>query len=253
HKKNFLNFSICFSPPFSLWTLILLHKIPFSLALSGMSSTGSDSFWTAKQNKDFENALAVFDMDIANRWDNVTKAVSKKIQRKSRSIMSFAHPGLQKEKKKRLECSGSFWTAKQNKDFGNALALFDKDTTNCGIMLPRILVKKPKGSQELCLTRTMLTAWIMLPRKSYYELLVEDIMLIKPGQGPIPDYRKKKKKKKSGWQKNPEEVKKHYELLVEDIMLIEPRQQNKDFENNLVVFHKDTANRWDNVAKAVGE
>ncbi|ONH90904.1 hypothetical protein PRUPE_8G082600 [Prunus persica] len=54
-----------------------------------MSSTGSSSFWTAKQNKDFENALAVFDKDTANRWNNVAKAVGEETERKSRSIMSF--------------------------------------------------------------------------------------------------------------------------------------------------------------------
>ncbi|CAL9021659.1 unnamed protein product, partial [Prunus brigantina] len=54
-----------------------------------MSSTGYGSFWTAKQNKDFVNGLAVFDKDTANRLDYVAKAVGKKIQRKSRSIMTF--------------------------------------------------------------------------------------------------------------------------------------------------------------------
>ncbi|KAI5314099.1 hypothetical protein L3X38_043275 [Prunus dulcis] len=54
-----------------------------------MSSTTSGSSWTSKQNKDFENTLAGFDKDTANHWDNVVNAVGKKIQRKSRSIISF--------------------------------------------------------------------------------------------------------------------------------------------------------------------
>ncbi|CAL9021753.1 unnamed protein product [Prunus brigantina] len=54
-----------------------------------MSSIGSGFFWTAKQNKYFENALAIFDKDTANRWDNVAKAVGEKTQSKSRCIMSF--------------------------------------------------------------------------------------------------------------------------------------------------------------------
>ncbi|CAL9021875.1 unnamed protein product [Prunus brigantina] len=55
-----------------------------------MSSTTSGSSWTSKQKKDFENALAIFDKDTANRWDNVVNAaVGEKMQRKSRSIMSF--------------------------------------------------------------------------------------------------------------------------------------------------------------------
>ncbi|CAL9021658.1 unnamed protein product [Prunus brigantina] len=47
------------------------------MASSGIPSTGSGSgsFWIAKQNKDFENNLALFDKDTANHWDNVAKAV----------------------------------------------------------------------------------------------------------------------------------------------------------------------------------
>ncbi|XP_071726129.1 protein RADIALIS-like 1 [Rutidosis leptorrhynchoides] len=41
------------------------------------SSQGSDS-WTAEQNKAFENALAEFDKDTPDRWDNVAKAVPGK-------------------------------------------------------------------------------------------------------------------------------------------------------------------------------
>lgn len=44
---------------------------------SSMSSRGSGS-WTVKQNKDFEEALAVFDKDAPDRWHNVAKAVSGK-------------------------------------------------------------------------------------------------------------------------------------------------------------------------------
>ncbi|KAJ9551725.1 hypothetical protein OSB04_015770 [Centaurea solstitialis] len=41
------------------------------------NSTSSDS-WTAKQNKDFEDALAVFDKDTPDRWHNIAKAVGDK-------------------------------------------------------------------------------------------------------------------------------------------------------------------------------
>ncbi|GAB4837900.1 Protein RADIALIS-like 1 [Ancistrocladus abbreviatus] len=37
-------------------------------------SSGSSS-WTAKQNKLFEKALAVYDKDTPDRWQNVAKAV----------------------------------------------------------------------------------------------------------------------------------------------------------------------------------
>ncbi|KAL2346125.1 hypothetical protein Fmac_000125 [Flemingia macrophylla] len=39
---------------------------------------GSDSFWTPKQNKVFEKALAKYDKDTPDRWHNVAKAVGGK-------------------------------------------------------------------------------------------------------------------------------------------------------------------------------
>lgn len=47
------------------------------MASSSMSSRGSGS-WTDKQNKAFERALAVFDKDTPDRWQNVAKAVPGK-------------------------------------------------------------------------------------------------------------------------------------------------------------------------------
>lgn len=49
------------------------------MASSSMSSRGSGSgSWTAKQNKDFERALAVYDKDTPDRWYNVAQAVGGK-------------------------------------------------------------------------------------------------------------------------------------------------------------------------------
>ncbi|KAL8264555.1 hypothetical protein R6Q59_022685 [Mikania micrantha] len=47
------------------------------MASSSTPSHGSGS-WTVKQNKDFEEALAVFDKDTPDRWHNVAKAVGGK-------------------------------------------------------------------------------------------------------------------------------------------------------------------------------
>lgn len=39
---------------------------------------GSNSTWTSKQNKQFEDALAVYDKDTPDRWQNLARAVSGK-------------------------------------------------------------------------------------------------------------------------------------------------------------------------------
>ncbi|XP_073127122.1 transcription factor RADIALIS-like [Henckelia pumila] len=40
-----------------------------------MASTSMTRSWTAKENKAFEKALAVFDKDTPDRWDNVAKSI----------------------------------------------------------------------------------------------------------------------------------------------------------------------------------
>jgi activator of 2-hydroxyglutaryl-CoA dehydratase len=41
-------------------------------------SRSSNSIWTAKQNKLFEQALAVYDKDTPDRWQNVARLVGGK-------------------------------------------------------------------------------------------------------------------------------------------------------------------------------
>ncbi|KAI8548836.1 hypothetical protein RHMOL_Rhmol07G0305000 [Rhododendron molle] len=36
---------------------------------------GSNSSWTGKQNKAFENALAIHEQDTPDRWEKITRAV----------------------------------------------------------------------------------------------------------------------------------------------------------------------------------
>lgn len=68
--------------------------------------------------------------------------------------------------------SGS-WTAKQNKLFENALAIYDKDTPDRWQNLARAV--GGKTVEEV---------------KRHYEILVEDVNKIESGEVPLPNYRK---------------------------------------------------------------
>ncbi|GAB2218972.1 hypothetical protein Droror1_Dr00006597 [Drosera rotundifolia] len=49
-----------------------------SSSASTHGGTGGLSAWTPKQNKAFERALAIYDKDTPDRWQNVAKAVGGK-------------------------------------------------------------------------------------------------------------------------------------------------------------------------------
>ncbi|XP_058088363.1 protein RADIALIS-like 4 [Magnolia sinica] len=46
--------------------------------MASSSMRSSTSSWTPKQNKQFERALALYDKDTPDRWQNVAKAVGGK-------------------------------------------------------------------------------------------------------------------------------------------------------------------------------
>ncbi|XP_020217930.1 protein RADIALIS-like 4 [Cajanus cajan] len=48
------------------------------MASSSLKQKACDSSWTPKQNKLFEKALAKYDKDTPDRWQNVAKAVGDK-------------------------------------------------------------------------------------------------------------------------------------------------------------------------------
>ena len=48
------------------------------MSTNSISAYGSSGNWTAKQNKLFETALAVYDRDTPDRWQNIARAVGGK-------------------------------------------------------------------------------------------------------------------------------------------------------------------------------
>lgn len=64
------------------------------------------------------------------------------------------------------------WTAKQNKLFENALAVYDQETPDRWQKLARAV--GGKSVEEV---------------KRHYEMLVEDVKHIESGQVPLPNYR----------------------------------------------------------------
>ncbi|KAK3016615.1 hypothetical protein RJ639_006493 [Escallonia herrerae] len=45
------------------------------MASRPLPSTGPSSTWTAKQNKMFENSLAIYNKETPDHWHNIAKAV----------------------------------------------------------------------------------------------------------------------------------------------------------------------------------
>lgn len=67
--------------------------------------------------------------------------------------------------------SGSSWTAKKNKLFENALAIYDKDTPDRWQIIAKIV--GGTSDEEV---------------KRRYEMLVDDIKSIESDRVPLPDY-----------------------------------------------------------------
>ncbi|KAF7817578.1 protein RADIALIS-like 4 [Senna tora] len=70
-----------------------------------------------------------------------------------------------------MMASSSGWTAKQNKKFENALAMYEEDTPDRWQKLARAV--GGKTVEEV---------------KRHYEKLVEDVKLIEQGHIPLPNY-----------------------------------------------------------------
>ncbi|KAK4770554.1 hypothetical protein SAY87_031086 [Trapa incisa] len=46
---------------------------------SSSSNSSQSTSWTAEQNKQFEDALAIYDKDTPDRWEKVSRAVGKTV------------------------------------------------------------------------------------------------------------------------------------------------------------------------------
>ncbi|KAM7258793.1 hypothetical protein ACFE04_014534 [Oxalis oulophora] len=55
------------------------------------SESFGGSIWTAKQNKQFEKALAIFDKDAPDRWQNVANTVGKSVNEVKRHYDQLVH------------------------------------------------------------------------------------------------------------------------------------------------------------------
>ncbi|OEL16565.1 Protein RADIALIS-like 3 [Dichanthelium oligosanthes] len=169
-------------------------------------ASNSSSEWTKKEDKMFERALAVYDTDTPDRWHNVaryiggTKSVEEVRRHYQKLVVDIAQiesegvpfhwyasapspSTLQRgtviislEQKIRASMSMSSpraqWTAKQNKLFEQALAVYDRDAPDRWHNIARAV--GGKSAEEV---------------RRYYELLVQDVNHIEAGKVPFPAYR----------------------------------------------------------------
>lgn len=85
-----------------------------------MASSSLSSSWTAKQNKQFESALALYDKDTKDRWQNVARLVEgKSVEEVKR------HFEILKEDLRRIE-DGSIPIPNYRQPTGSSMNLNDK-------------------------------------------------------------------------------------------------------------------------------
>ncbi|RZS19002.1 hypothetical protein BHM03_00051343 [Ensete ventricosum] len=122
----------------------------------------------------------------------------------------------------------SSWTAKENKMFEKALAVYDRDTPDRWHKIARAV--GGKTADEV---------------KRYYDLLVEDVRRIEAGHMPYANYRSS-----NGRVFVRSSSKEHLTTLRSINRGTDNR--NKSFELALALYDEETPERWHNVARAVG-
>ncbi|CAK9315893.1 unnamed protein product [Citrullus colocynthis] len=151
--------------------------------MASMSAHGS-GVWTAKQNKAFEEALAMYDQDTPDRWINVAKAIEAqeaiikcrtdddgKIEEEKNEVQLLSQGFLFVLSMASISAFGPStpWTTKQNKAFEKALAVNDQDTPERWLNVAKAMGGKTE--EEV---------------KRHYQLLVEDVKYIESGEIPFP-------------------------------------------------------------------
>nr|CAD1834261.1 unnamed protein product [Ananas comosus var. bracteatus] len=172
---------------------------------SSRSTAGSQ--WTAKQNKTFERALAVYDKDTPDRWCNVARAVGGKTPEEVKQHYEKLVRDVQQIESGRVPFPA--YTSYSNSREGNTAANEEESLTAKIVLdvqlVPRLgvavdaeaeqAVRAGAGGVRQGHARPLAQRGAGGRGKSaeevkrYYEQLVEDIERIESGRVPFPIYR----------------------------------------------------------------
>ncbi|THU59423.1 hypothetical protein C4D60_Mb07t02000 [Musa balbisiana] len=103
------------------------RNLPRSDVLPEMASGSMSSSWTAKENKTFEKALAVYDKDTPDRWHKIARAVGGKTAEEVKR-----HYELLVEDVRRIE-AGQMPYYRPSNNRGIRISVHDTSAIHCSI------------------------------------------------------------------------------------------------------------------------